>query len=1072
MASPAKNQWMVTVTIGGNTRLGVDADWSDGKTLYIKAVLPGAVQDWNKENPAKAVQAGDKVISVNGVGGDAQAMVKEIKDRSLLQLLFQKGTEPEAKEPVPVPGVQRAGVPMPGMPPRTVDVLLELRARAAEKAEKKGGVKAVPVIRDASGEPPNHYEVLGIDPKADDEKIKKSYRKLVLEWHPDKNPADREEAQVKIRQINNAYETVSNPLKRQGYDQMLQALERKRLNIRLETQFIKPRMSIPKEFMLCPLGYSDKFVRIVDNSFVIQSREDAMGVAFQEFFQAAKFSLWWLPEVNNMCRLRAKDTAGQGMDGGSNVSFNFRPGDEEEETAETKCVLDADQEMKKCNLIVSASPFSQGAFRFEGAFWPGRYLSFRSPGTLLMAGKVDEASDVADFVLVDYSAAYKYMTTSEVLKGAVESQGGGQGGFVKLSDLRADLSVRLYFQQMLGSAVWNNKDFETFFEGHWDEWDYDIKKSRVRMRPDGPLLRGADAPVLSNGRDSKESKDSKSVAPMEVEKSSSAVDVLGEKLREAKGQASTVKVLLACNGDDLARLAPSAAVPALSRLAEKPSNTAPDKLKDLYSARRRFLITLPVLMGEGIFSRKDKKKDAESELPVQTLCSMQKDVVAIEKQDLEKDLAKACLGAVESLSELVAGRIRHASEEITLELLPEILTLPLNWKVVAEPLSDALQPLVKNQKIGILLNPLRIAAKLGKSAQPVVEVLARVEMKGISHADGGIAAEILLALAESGMEKETVASKLRPPLLARLPLTDLVSIVTCLGEHGLSDDLLRPPLQARVAVAGPGLAAVPPAKLLRLAIAAQRSTCIAECALGPVAGAAAAGLEQWTAEEVAELMLVVATTSAGATGGINSHGAKKMLGRVTEVLSPQLPRLTSTVLLKVVVAAGAAASHCRMLLELAANRAADLLESMKPDQVMLLTQGVLPLGGNHQVVSRLLNYWAQLIASNGAGGLPADDIAQLAMLLAMVAPDHQLVFHVIGIRLQEVAPRLSKGGIAAVEAAFPGGAGPVFPGKELVMKAMADLKKKDEATKAPPKGDRSRSRSRSQRRGSDDTAEK
>ncbi|CAE7353707.1 nipblb, partial [Symbiodinium microadriaticum] len=50
----------VTVTISGSNRLGVDADWSDGKTLYIKAILAGAVSEWNKENPTKSVQPGDR----------------------------------------------------------------------------------------------------------------------------------------------------------------------------------------------------------------------------------------------------------------------------------------------------------------------------------------------------------------------------------------------------------------------------------------------------------------------------------------------------------------------------------------------------------------------------------------------------------------------------------------------------------------------------------------------------------------------------------------------------------------------------------------------------------------------------------------------------------------------------------------------------------------------------------------------------------------------------------------------------------------------------------------------------
>lgn len=1054
-------QWMVTVTISGSNRLGVDADWSDGKTLYIKAILAGAVHDWNRENPTKAVQPGDRVISVNGVTGDAQAMVREIKDRNLLLLLFQKADEKMAEpsredsEPVPVPGVARAGMPLtlPGMPPRTVDILLEIRARAAEKQEAQKGIARKPPPK-PSNEPPNHYEVLGIEMKADDAAIKKSYRKLVLQWHPDKHPA-RSEAEVKIRQINAAYETISNPLKRQSYDQMLQAIERKRLNIRLETQFIKPRMSIPKEFMLCPLGSSDKFVRIVENQLLVQSRDEALGVAFQEFFQAAKFSLWWLPEVNNMCRLRARETAGQGMEGGINVSFTFEAGQEEDDSIESACELSADQDMKRCNLIVSASPFSQGAYRFEGAFWPGRYMAYRSPEQLRMAGKVDEGNDVADFVLVDFSAAYKFMTTSEVLKGAVDSQGGAEGGYVKLSDLRADLQVRLYFQQMLGSAVWNNKDFETFFEGHYEEWDFDAKKSRVRMRPDGPLMRQA-------AKASKVAINGASQSPMDVDGGAGSTagtaspepSGLGETLSTSNSQAATVKLLLDANGDDLARLSHSAAVPVLSRLAE--SETSADKLQNLTAARRRFLITLPVLLG----GKKDRRRDS---LPLTTLFSMHKDVIAI--KSFEKELSDACEGAVESISELIGTRVRHVPEEVSLEMLPELLSLPLNWRAVAEPLADALSPLLKNQKPGVLLQPLRTACKLPKSARPIAEALAGVELRGITYAEGSVAAEILLALAENNCQISTVASKLRPPLLQRLPLPDLVSIVAALGEQGLKDDLLRPPLQAKVAVAGPGLALVPPARLLRLATASQQSSCIAQTALGPVAGAAAQSLESWTAEDVSELMLLVATSGFAE----NSPGAKRLFSRVTEVLTPRLSALSATVLLKVVVAAGAAAAHCRPLLEAAANRAALKGADMKPEQMMLLTQGVLPLGGSHPVVTRLLNFWAQLLAgAEKAPVLPADDIAQLAMMASMVAPENGLMFHVIAQRLQEAGSSLTEAGFASIDAAFPGGAGPKFPGKEQLLTFIEELKSKkaeesQSKAKLVPRKDRSRSRSRRSR---------
>eukprot|EP00933_Yihiella_yeosuensis_P080850 TRINITY_DN94365_c0_g1_i1.p1 TRINITY_DN94365_c0_g1~~TRINITY_DN94365_c0_g1_i1.p1 ORF type:complete len:443 (-),score=88.35 TRINITY_DN94365_c0_g1_i1:40-1254(-) len=389
--------------------------------------MAGAIGNWNEENPVKRIESGDRIVAVNGVGGDAQAMVKEVKERSLLQLLVRKGEVKAAPEPPAVEGMQRAGVLNPLLPPRTVDVLLDIRARAAEKQLGNNHVPTASTTGkgtevDRSSEAPNHYQVLSLPMKADETEVKKSYRKLVLQWHPDKHPTDREEAETKIRLINAAYEILSNPLKRQGYDQMLQALERKRLGVRLETQFIKPRMSIPKEFMLCPLGHSDKFVRVVQNKLVVQSREDAVGVGFQDFFQAAKFSLWWLPEVNNMCRLRARESAASGVDGGMNVTFNFEVGQEEDDTVETGVQLAPSQDMRKCNLIVTASPFSQGAFRFEGAFWPGRYLSYRSSagsarssGGLLMAGKekVEFGNDVADFVLVDFSAAYKYMTMTE-----------------------------------------------------------------------------------------------------------------------------------------------------------------------------------------------------------------------------------------------------------------------------------------------------------------------------------------------------------------------------------------------------------------------------------------------------------------------------------------------------------------------------------------------------------------------------------------------------------------------------------------------------------------------------------
>lgn len=63
------------------------------------------------------------------------------------------------------------------------------------------------------------YNILGVSRDANDDAIKKAYRKLAMKWHPDKNPNNQAEAQAKFQEISEAYDVLSDPQKRKIYDQ-------------------------------------------------------------------------------------------------------------------------------------------------------------------------------------------------------------------------------------------------------------------------------------------------------------------------------------------------------------------------------------------------------------------------------------------------------------------------------------------------------------------------------------------------------------------------------------------------------------------------------------------------------------------------------------------------------------------------------------------------------------------------------------------------------------------------------------------------------------------------------------
>jgi len=63
----------------------------------------------------------------------------------------------------------------------------------------------------------DYYKILGVDKDAGDSEIKKAYRRLAIQTHPDKNPDDPQ-AEERFKDVGEAYETLSDVAKRSRYD--------------------------------------------------------------------------------------------------------------------------------------------------------------------------------------------------------------------------------------------------------------------------------------------------------------------------------------------------------------------------------------------------------------------------------------------------------------------------------------------------------------------------------------------------------------------------------------------------------------------------------------------------------------------------------------------------------------------------------------------------------------------------------------------------------------------------------------------------------------------------------------
>src|SRR5689334_11518503 len=65
----------------------------------------------------------------------------------------------------------------------------------------------------------DYYKTLGVERNASDAQIKSAYRKLARKYHPDVNP-NKKEAETRFKEINEAYQVLSDPEKRKKYDEL------------------------------------------------------------------------------------------------------------------------------------------------------------------------------------------------------------------------------------------------------------------------------------------------------------------------------------------------------------------------------------------------------------------------------------------------------------------------------------------------------------------------------------------------------------------------------------------------------------------------------------------------------------------------------------------------------------------------------------------------------------------------------------------------------------------------------------------------------------------------------------
>lgn len=885
----------------------------------------------------------------------------------------------------------------------------------------------------------NYYADLGLeDDHADEATIKKAYRKLVLKWHPDKHPENRDEAETQIRKINNAYEVLSNPTKRQTYDDQRRAVKRKKQGFGPPPPSGAPRMRIPKEFMMMPIGFPDKFVRYSGRRLFVHSRKDDPDVEFKAFFEDTKWSLWWLPEVNNMCRVRALGSraAGEkmgvaaGLCGGLNLSFFIDPASPTDSEVGLEDARKGEK-VDKVNFIAVTSPAYEGAFRFEAAYRKGFYLIFFPPNHLRVApyGEDDDRG-IADFTLVDFAVMFKFIEMEEVLQPAVAAY----QGWVKLEQLRKDPNIVLYFSNILQKPVWDSEDFIIYFEGHWETWEFNKETQSVRLRTKQEKL----AQLLGGVKD---------------------IDGVSAVVAGAK--------------DELTKLPLPAAARALVVLAASTHDgDGLDVTKTInrIAAQKKLLANLRSILATAT-------NGGDVVLPLHDLLDMADLAAAVGGASAASDLVHTRQAAQQAVADIVFRQLEDDKSKVDVPLLSRVLRLP-GVDEVDFKLASMCQPLVADVGLEQALDFVKSAGN--SSCTEVANTFATSALLMMDTKQPEPSTEeqlqVLRIMGSAGAALEDISGRLAN-LAQGAKVQDLADVVLAVGERGFSSDALA---QATQILAGKlsGLQ-LPAARLLELAVASTKSSSLAPV-VGAVARAVTADATAWPVSDLVRLLLAVAK----AKKALNVEDKVQLLRHAAIALKPQLGSLPSADVIKLVLAvAGDGQSD---LLEAAAEEAIDRrISGFPPAQLLVLSQGLVGgLGGKHSLVERLAEFWTETLKewTKGSGGgwdsddevtkqrkemekksrLSADQVVQLCKVMAPCGKERLL--EALGANLIARVKELTENGRKAVELQLTEGALAQYARKDRLKRAVAAAASGSHSRSRSRRRSRSASRDRGRRR--------